>query len=85
MVVQFPLTSAQRWQLYSKLQAVNLLLVIMFIWSGYVEHSPLRFLLAVGYAALWVAGVRIPSENMSFFFGLNVVMLLVCIFLGPAL
>jgi len=46
MVVQFPLTSAQRWQLYSKLQAVNLLLVIMFIWSGYGQHSPLRFLMA---------------------------------------
>ena len=85
MVLTFPLTEPQRWQLYSKLQGINLLLVGMFTWSGFYEHSPLRLLLATCYAGLWLSGVLAPGEKFSRFFGLNVLMLLVCFYIGPAM
>ncbi len=85
MVLTFPLSSAQRWQLYSNLQGINLLLMAAFLASSIYQHSPARYLLFMGYAALWVSGILIPSEKMHRFFGLNVLMLLVCLWLGPAI
>lgn len=85
MILTFPLAEQQRWQLYSKLQGINLLLIGMFIWSGFYEHSPLRFLLAACYAGLWWCGVWAPGEKFNRFFGLNLLMLFICIYLGPAL
>lgn len=85
MVLQFPLSEQQRWQLFSKLQGVNLLLMVMFLASSIYQHSPVRYLLFMAYAALWVSGILIPSEKMHRFFWLNVLMLLVCLYLGPSL
>lgn len=83
MVLTFPLAERQRWQLYTNLQGINLLLMVAFLASSIYQHSPVRYLLFMGYTALWASGILIPSEKMHRFFWLNVLMLLVCLWLGP--
>lgn len=85
MVLTFPLAERQRWQLYSKFQSGNLLLLITFLAVSIWQHSPVSYLLFMAHAALWVLGIVAPGQGMNRFFALSTLLLIVSLRLGYVL
>lgn len=82
----FKLGVLRKSHLFEDTQSHNLLLALGFLLTGLISHNLTCYILFMGFAAVWVAGIRLADEKTFYrLSGAMAVFTCCCICLIPVL